>query len=549
MSRKNRKLRREALAAQKLPTPKELTTEVAQPSATKVTALSPVRKSVATWLSPERLGSLLLNADRGDVESYLTLASELEEREPQIATVLQARKLAVVGLPVVVEAASDDAHDVAIAEHVEQLVAKPEFEGLLLDCLDGLMKGFSAIEIIWSRTGNTWEPTRYEYRDQRHFVFDRDTLSAPRLRSLESPLDGIELQPGKFVVHVPKLRSGLPLHTGLVRPLAVLYALKRFTLQQMMVFLETMGVPVRLGKYPSHMVDKKKELLAAVRAIGSDTAAVVPMEMTVEYIESKNASGNSDVFLATAGYCDAMIAKVVLGQSLTTEASGTGGTGSLALGKVHGDGKTEIRNADARQVGATIVRDLVQVFVDLNYGPQRQYPKVRLDTSEAEDRKALVDIAKTFVELGGEVEMTSLRDRLGFPEPAPGAVLLRAPTPAASLIGGAPGQGDEEDDEPAPEKQLNRARFSTMRAKDADLVDELVEEALHDHWREMLDPVVGQALREVQSAETFEQAKSILAKLENDKGDILDVGSLTRSLARYTFRMRGVGDVTDEPNG
>jgi phage gp29-like protein len=526
-----------------------LTTEQARPAVGSI--LSPTRHSVADGLTPATLGRIMKQADAGNIEAYLVMAEEMEEREPHYASVLSTRKLGVAGAPVTVEAASDSAHDIAIAEDVEQLVGRAEFEGLVIDLMDAVAKGFACIEIIWDRSLNQWEPKAYEFRPQRHFVFDRDTMSTPRLRSQQNPEEGIELQPFKWLVHKPKLRSGVPIRTGLARTAAVCFAAKRFTIVDWLAYMDSFG-PIKLGKYPTSAAEHKKALLAAVKQLGTDSAAVIPSEMEVEILESKSFGSGGVIFESTARYWDAQTSKVVLGQTMTSDDGA-----SLSQSVTHERVRFDIKDADARSVSATITRDLVRAYVDLNYGPQKAYPKVRIDTEEPEDTKSLMDVVTSFVALGGRVEESTIRDRLGLPEPEDGADLLvpaavaiakatPAPEPEAPTDGPPVDNKQEKPDEEDPTKEANsRARFATETQGTKDVVDELTDEALDD-WRPLVEGNVGELLRRIQDAATFEEARALLDELASDQGQVLDIGALVVALSRKNFTMRGVGDATDK---
>lgn len=521
---------------------KDLTREHARPEVGSV--LSATRHSVADGLTPTTLGRIMRQADQGDIEAYLILAEEMEEREPHYASVLATRKLGVSGAPVTVEAASESAHDIAIAEDVEQLVRRPEFEGLVIDLMDGVAKGFSCVEIIWDRSLSQWEPKSYEFRPQRHFVFDQDTLSTPRLRSLTQPIEGEELAPYKWLIHKPKLRSGVPIRTGLARTAAVCFAAKRFTITDWLAYLDAFG-PIRVGKYPTSAAEQKKALLAAVRQLGTESACVIPSEMEVEILESKSFGSGGVIFEATARYWDQQTSKVVIGATMSSDDGA-----SLAQSVTHERVRFDIKDADARSVSATITRDLIKAYVDLNYGPQKAYPAVRIDTEEPEDTRSLMDVVKAFVALGGRVEESALRDRLGFPEPGEGAELL---VPEAVAIARATPQPEpEEDDDPGeptgdepdePEREANRAKFSKARTEDT--VDELADEALDD-WRPLVDGNVGELLKRIQAADSFDEARSLLTQLAQDHGEVLDVGAFVVALSRKNFQLRGVGDATDD---
>ena len=75
----------------------ELLQELVQASTTGVYQAWTV-ESVSATLDPARLRSILNAAAQGDHYSYLTLAEEMEEKDPHYAAVLGTRKRAVVSL-------------------------------------------------------------------------------------------------------------------------------------------------------------------------------------------------------------------------------------------------------------------------------------------------------------------------------------------------------------------------------------------------------------------------------------------------------------------
>ncbi len=520
--------------------------------------LSPHRASVADSLTPQRLGHVMRRADEGDIEAFLTLAQEMEERDCHYRSVLHTRKMAVSGIAPLLELPDDSPElrkvGTAIEEHI---LGAPSFEGLLFDLMDGIAKGFSCVEILWDRQPELWRPTGYAYREQRHFALDRDTMSTPLLRTDSlvrrvNDEDGDPLNPFQWIVHRPQIASGIPIRTGLARVVAVSYAAKRWTCADWLAFLDIYGIPIRLGKYPASHEKDKLTLLRAVRALGSDAAAVIPEEMTVELLEVTS-QGGAAVFRETVEYFDKQTSKAVLGQTMSTDDGA-----SLAQSKTHEQVRFDIRDADCRSLCSAIDAQLIQPFVNLNFGIFPKYPRLRLPVRRPEDGVALMQSTKVFVDLGGQVEESVARDRLGYPEPAPGAVLLKAAPKVAPP--GAPGEGDDGSDDPDSEGDDDKrdapagddeevdpdARAKNARQDGTDAVDDEVMAQLAE-WEALTGTNVGELLRQVQSAESFDEARARLERLARDAGQVLDVGAFVVSLARSSLKLRGLGDRTDDP--
>jgi phage gp29-like protein len=470
-------------------------------------------------LTPERIADILLAAETTDADDYLALAEDMEEKDLHYLSQLGTRKRAVAQLEVTVEAASTSADDRAAADLVREALQADWLEGALFDILDAVGKGFSVSEIEWDLSGATWMPVALHWRDPKWFRLDRHDGRTIRLRTLGPPTD---LAPFKFVRHVHPAKSGLPLRGGLARAAAWVYLFKNFALKSWVQFAEIFGQPMRLGRYDAAASDADRlALLRAVRNIGRDAAAIVPEGMMIEFIEAQKAS-SSDLYQALCEYLDAQVSKAVVGQTLTADTAKGGG--SRAQGDVHDRVRGDIRQADATLLQATLGRDLVRPIVDLNLGPRRQYPRVRLGVSNKLEPGDLVDALQKLVPLGLKVEQQVVRDRLGLPAPGAGADVELLQQPAA---GAAP-----------PGTALNRAtvtrrsQHAAEAAAHGDAIDALVQQLIaEDGWRPALEPLVQPALDALDTAESVEQVREALVALFQQMAP----AALAEQLARAGF--------------
>lgn len=402
--------------------PIDLTTlqeEIAAPSVTGIRQVW--RDSVADNLTPGRLANILSAAASGDADAYLTLAEDMEERDPHYASVLGTRKLAVAGLDVRVESFSDKPEDVRRADAVRALVWQPEFGEMIAHLTDALGKGYAVAEILWDRSGREWQPT-FAARDPRFFRYDQDTGTELRLLDELDAALGIPLPPYKFIVHTPKIRAGLPIRGGLARLAATAYLCKAWTWRDWMAFADIFGLPMRVGRYNANAsAEDIRKLMAAVANLGSDAAGVMPESTRIEFQQAAQTAGAGDFFDKLASFWDRQVSKAVLGQTMTTDDGS-----SLAQAKVHDDVRLDILDADARAMSNTLNRQLVRPFCQLNFG-DGDMPRLSLVVPEPEDTAALVNAVATLVPLGLKVEQSVMRDRLNLPDPADGAELLGMP--------------------------------------------------------------------------------------------------------------------------
>lgn len=477
--------------------------------------------SAASGLTPQKLASILRACDQGEIHDFLTLAEEMEERDPHYLSVLGTRKRVVSGITPVIQAAGEDARSKEIAEAVEREIAQHEgFSDLIEDMLDALGKSFSVVEIDWAYGAPHWSINEFILRDPRHFVFDRATGRELRLLGDDAPVEGSELEPGKFIVHRSRIKSGLTYRGGLARVVAFGWMCKQYALKDWIAFIETYGLPLRLGRYgPEATPDDVRKLFQAVANIGTDAAAVLPLNMQIDFENGPAANGDK-LFETFARWVDEQISKAVLGQTMTAD-SGS----SEAQAKVHNDVRHDIAVSDARAVTGTINRDIVKPFVDLNFGLQKAYPRLILSIEEPEDAKAKIDAAVSLAGIGVKFKATELRQKLGFSDPEDGD----------ETVG-----GNAEATPPAAVPPAKN-RLALNRAKaEVDDLGEIEDEMLAD-WQELADGLQAAVGSAVEGAETYEE---VLAKLP-EVLRLMPTGLAVETLVKGMFKARVIGDQVD----
>lgn len=475
--------------------------------------------SVASTLTPRRLAAVLRGAADGNPRDYFILAEEMEERDLHYSSVLRTRKLTVAGIAPTVEAASDDERDVMLADVIRDLIEQPQIPELLFDLLDGLGKGVGVCEILWNTRNSQWKPRDYEWVDPRFLKPDKETLRQFRLITDEQPIDGVPLSAGKFIVHQPRLKSGLPLRNGLARLVAVMYMLKSFTVRDWWAFAEKFGIPVVVGKYGSNATPEQiNTLIDAISSIASDAGCAIPESMKLEMQETASRNNGGVLFKEMATWCDEQTSKAVLGQTMTTD---NGSSRSQA--DVHNQVRMDIARWDAMQLGNTLNEFLVRPFIDLNYGPQEAYPRVMIRITEPEDLKAFVEALTPLIDRGLRVQESEVRDRFGLAEPDSGAVILypEATQPAMTL--------------PA----LNREQLALNRSQ-TDEIDAMVADALGG-WERAGPAFTSPVLALAQSVTSFDEFLARLPELQKT----LEPDAFVEQLAMLSFKARALGDAKD----
>lgn len=493
--------------------------ELAGPTVTGVR--SPFSGHPAQGLTPERLARLLRSAEEGEADAYLELAEEMEEKDLHYRAVLSTRRLQVSGLDITVDAATDAKEDVMAADLAREFLETDVLQAAAFDVLDAVGKGYSACEILWDTGGRQWMPVDIVWRDPRWFGFDPWEMRTLKLKGETGLLE--PLAPAKFIAHVHRSKSGIPVRGGLARAVTWGYLFKNFDLKAWVLFCEVYGHPLRLGKYETNANETERAvLLRAVRNIAADHAAIVPDSMKVEFIDAK-AQGNAAIFEKLSEYLDRQVSKAVLGQTGTTDTGSRVGTADA-----HERVREDIEKSDATQLAASLNRDLIRPLIDLNMGPRRRYPRLRVYRPKQEDITALVDNVVKLVPVGLRVEASVMSDKLGLPNPDAGAVCLGAP----------PLENAEQAS--TPEKTAHRAEpAAPTELAEPDEIDAAAGEAADD-WEPQIAPLVDPILALVDDCASAEEFTERLPELVASQ----DTGVLTERLARLMFaaRLKGMLD-------
>ncbi|EJX7571962.1 DUF935 domain-containing protein [Vibrio cholerae] len=485
---------------------------------------NPRPASVASTITPQRLAGVLRSViDGTDPEAYMTLSEEMEERDLHYAAQLRTRKLAVAAIEPSVEAYSDEANDVLMAERVREIMSDDAIPELLFDLLDGIGKGVAVVQILWNTKSIPWKPSDYKWVDPRYLRQDQETLEQILLISDDDPT-GAPLEPYKFIVHTPRSKSGSVWRNGLARLVAVMYMLKSFTVRDWWAFAEVFGIPVRVGKYGANASEGDiSTLINAIGRIASDAGAVIPESMKIDLIETAKGNGGDTLFENMARWCDEQISKAVLGQTMTAD---NGSSQSQA--NIHNEVRIDIAKWDARQLESCINEYLVKPYIILNWGVQEHYPKVRIKVPEPEDLKVLVDSLTPLIDRGLRVSASSVRDKFGLTEPENDEEVL-VPMTQASMqpleVGLNNSQGIA----------INRISQSVDAEIDA-MTDEAVSE-----WVETGEEFMNPILKLAKESASYDAFLAGLPALQAE----LSEGEFVEQMAKLMFQARGLGDARD----
>ncbi len=368
-------------------------------------------------LTPSRLSAILAALDAGDVADAMALFDEMNEKDLHLGAVTQTRVLSVVSRDRSVVPASSDAEEVQIAKFVGEVFdAIPRRREALCHLMSAITHGFAVAEIVWEVNAGMVRVKEFLPRPQRLFSFiDPDDTSClldfPAWVNQETG-QSVKIPREKFVYHKNFMGNGNPLKGGLYRGISWYYFFTNFTMKDWLTFMDVYGIPLRLGRYNSATDENSRATLKkAVANLGSDAAAIISDDTTIEFIQAA-ISGNHSLFREAVEHFNRQKSKRVLGQTLTTESSEKG---SYSLGKIHDAVRGDIVAFDAMALDETLTNDLVRPLVEFNFGPRKRFPKIVTNLSGAGEASAKLEQVKKLVELGAKIPARHVAEITGVP--------------------------------------------------------------------------------------------------------------------------------------
>ena len=239
-----------------------------------------------------------------------------------LSAVIEKRKLSVINTPLQFIA------DGKINEEITSLVCTENFMLLLAYILDSKMWGHSLIELSFEEGFLT--PSLIP---RKHVVPERGIII-----KRQSDSEGFSYRQFPFTNYL--LEVGENNSLGLLMKAAQYIIYKRGGFGDWAQYCELFGMPFRVAKYDGYDEKTRTDLETALEAAGSAAYIVIPKEADLNFIQN-NTQGSAILYDMLVDSCNKEMSKLILGQTMTTEASG-----AYAQAKVHQEVEAEIHFAD-----------------------------------------------------------------------------------------------------------------------------------------------------------------------------------------------------------
>jgi hypothetical protein len=279
------------------------------------------------------------------------------------------------------------------------------FKGIIHDIVDSYGKGLSVQQIFWDLKEDRILPVNTQYVNAYYYKYDISNNAI-------TAMSGEPLDENKFLVAAYKNRGTLNLTAlGVYQALAYIWVgqfwARKFWLQS----VEKYGQPFRTVEYPQGSSATVKNALAAAMAnFGNSGYGVFPAGSNFQLIESAIANGTNNAHGLFIEDSDKTCDLLMLGQNLTTDASGGG---SYAAAVVHERKETTVIDNLCDFVTDVLNNQFIPAILDVNGFDQENRPFFTVDNNADLDMlKKKLDIVQQLRGLGYKIQGEGLESEL-----------------------------------------------------------------------------------------------------------------------------------------
>lgn len=378
--------------------------------------------SIAATLDVDTLHAILEEAWSGNTARLFAVYRDLVLGHSHGQAEFNTRKLAVVGEhPVFGPEDKKDPQAVAASDLIASIWSDyPGGRAAVTHLLDASLWPVSLVEKTYKLSDKP--DRRYEIKELRPVPYHLLDYQLGRLRIQDvSPEDGKPLgtfhepDPRRYIVHRGHLMTSIPDNFGGPMRAALFWWLFSTMDRDWWIrFLERFGAPFIVGKYDPADDGARGLLRNAFSAATRLFGLVVSRDTQVE-VHSVNGAQHGDAFEQFHDTAKRELSKLILGQTMTSEAQAGGIGGTQAT--VHDGVRADIRKFDALCLADTLRHQLFRQLLDINGMAGAVAPSVSWGSDPA-DAKTLAETIRTLFEAELRPTAEALNDialDLGFP--------------------------------------------------------------------------------------------------------------------------------------
>jgi len=331
-----------------------------------------------------------------------------------LTSITEKRILNITNLPMVWQTGTGK-ENVLITD----LLETEAFEYLLRTIVESRLFGFSLNWVDITQPGANKPSVKLV--DRRHVEPSRNIYKHKSGDSLNSGIDYTQPPLSNYV-----LTAGRADDMGLLLKCAPYVLWKRGDIGDWATFAEVFGSPLRKGKFPLGDDQSKRELEDAMNEAGSANSIVMPDTCDIDFVQNTTSTSGKGVHESFADFLNNEMSKIILGNTMTTDAQG-----GNYKGEVHQDSEKGIFNADKKFVLRILNSEFWKLLEIHGYNPaDGKFTILESDNMPLKDR---IVIDK---ELNGIVEMEPeyFYEKYGITVPKGGAKFKSTPSNTAQMF-------------------------------------------------------------------------------------------------------------------
>lgn len=425
--------------------------------------------SIAPDMDVDRVAGILRQAEAGDVRDLFALYRDILLAHSHLQGRFGERKEAVLGDALSVQPwDKKQSADAAVAVLVEREIARlgETWEQACNHLLDATLWPVALVEKVFAPAldGGGYQvaalvPVPHELIDYRAGKLQlREVSDDGRILDVVQDVD-----PRRYIVFRGHTLTTPDNWGGPMRCLVFWWLLGTMGRDWWARFLDKYGAPFPVGRY-NDGDDTGRSVLEEAFALATRIGGLVVTRETEVELKQAAASDSGEAFARFHQLCNQEISKLILGQTLSSDAESTGlGSGVAANQEAV---RQDRRQADARRLGAAMRSQLWEQWLGIN-GLPGQAPRLVWGTISTDEQKAVADVLTSLSQAQLTVTddgLPGLSEKLGMPlqrlaAPAPLPLSPISAMSVRALSAGTP--------------SVQRANDAVMRAAAVDLQTQL----------------------------------------------------------------------------
>lgn len=371
---------------------------------------------VGISMSAERVHSVLESAEAGDTRDLFALYRDMTLASAHLLAEFQKRKLAVINDTLSVQPFDkNNADDIQTAQLVDsELSSVPGWLKVLSDCLDSALYPVTVLEKTFRSDGAGFRIAAITLVPYQLLSFQEGRLQIVETDARGNPLPiRHDPDPARYIIHRGNLLSAPDNWGGPMRSILFWWLLAAMDREWWARFIERYGSPFLIGRY-ERGDEAGRSILGQAFSLATRLGGLVITRETEVEIKAAAVSDSGDAFEKLHAVANREISKLILGQTLSSDAQPTGlGSGVSTL---QGEVRQDIRRLDGRLLCQTLRDQLVVQYCKINKLPGKP-PNLSLGSESETKTAATMSTVKSAYDAGLELaddSIATLNERTGL---------------------------------------------------------------------------------------------------------------------------------------